>query len=186
MKGTFCLATLSPPHQLLCPPEHLQPLSAKLTHLQKFSECGPFSCQRDPAGSATSPTTGPLGTCSKSTLNSEFTPLSFLCPDKQPRPQTFTFKFSHHELHIGSIFPLELQKTSIKLSVESSPRPLTGHEMRRKPPSIAMGRETCLGTETTFSKVFFLTHQSLPTSALLSLGKGSQHWFSPLPLERVT
>lgn len=37
-------------------------------------------------------------------------------------------------LIIGSIFPLELQKTSIKLSVESSSSPLPGRERRRKPP----------------------------------------------------
>lgn len=58
-----------------------------------------------------------------------YSPFFPLPTDKQPQPQTFTFKFSHRELHIGSIFPLKLQKTvessSLDLRCRESPPLLT-------------------------------------------------------------
>lgn len=174
MKGTSCPYN---PHPY--PLEHLQLLFAKLTHLQKSFECGLFSFQRDPAGSARCRTTGPHGTCSKSTPDTEFAQLSFLCQQTSNHtPQTFNFKFSHHELSMSSVFPLELQQTYIKVSVESSSRPLTGREMRRKTHIAAIGRETCLCPETTFSEdKFFLTSQSLSTSAYCRGAKGHNTGF---------
>lgn len=173
MKGTSCPYN---PHPY--PLEHLQLLFAKLTHLWKSFECGLFSFQRDPAGSARCRTTGPHRTCSQSTLDTEFAQLSFLCQQtSNPSHRLSASNFLIMSYPWVPFFPWNSRK-HIKLSVESSSRPLTGREMRRKPHIAAIGRETCLRPETTFSEdKFFLTSQSLSTSAYCRGAKGHNTGF---------
>lgn len=63
---------------------------------------------------------------------------SFLLPTgKQLLPWTVSFMFSHHELHINFIFPL-----NISSSLQSSLK--AGREMRRKAPNPTIVKKACL------------------------------------------